>query len=1007
VSPHPPRSTPQTTPRTTPRTTGGTTETPETRRAAKGSAGGPARGATETAAPRRPAHAAGSPPESRGGGDEKLSGIVERVTFHSAETGWSVLRVSPFGAPQSRVTVTLRQVRAFAGASMDFYGSWTQHPRFGEQFDCRRAVLRKPASAAALEKYLGSGLIAGVGPRTARRIVRHFGDDALDVLEHRIERLLEVRGIARRRLERIAGAWREHRAIRDVVLFLQEHDVSTHFAVKIFRAYGDAAIEKVREDPFRLARDIYGIGFFSADRIAASLGFAPDGAPRIEAGIRHVLAAAREQGHCFLTAEQVEARARELLRLEELAEPRAAGAVPVGEALQGLARRGEVRVRELPPEVAGAASAESATDTVPCYYSPTLYRDEETLARQVARRVRRRVPVDVRRVERWLAAWCGRTGLALSDEQRAAVRASAERALSVLTGGPGCGKTTAVRAMVALARARDERVTLAAPTGRASQRLAEVVGQEAGTIHRLLEWSPTHGRFTRDARKPLATDLVVVDETSMLDVSLGAALLAAVPPAARVVLVGDPGQLPAVGAGDVLADLLRSPAVPRVALREVFRQADRSDIVRIAHGIARGEPPRIPSPLARPALWDEVRAGRTDCLFLDAEEATAEQARFVRRASAAVRRTLQDGRERRLASGEREVGRLRRDAAGRRVEVVSSDATTEGRPEGAPGAADGGREPGGSDGHDAIADPAPEAPLETFSIPPRFLHVDLAALGPEAPLARQIREVLGRVHPHSALRRGLTLPDAVVRLYRHTLPRVLGPEAEVQILTPMNRGSAGADALNRRIQAELAEAEAPDAPSSGARGAAGADGSAALGAAAGTPRLVLGDRLLRPGDRVIQRRNDYYLGVFNGDIGEVLEVDPAGPGCRVAFGPLGRRDQIVSYGPGDLGELALAYAITVHKSQGSEFDAVIVPLVAQHHRMLFRGLVYTALTRARRLAIFVGERRALARAIRNQSAERRQTALTYRIGQATAEPGRGTQGADPGATRRPADPGRA
>jgi len=982
VSPLPPRTTTRT-----------TTRTPSTRRTAERSTERPAPGATETAPSRRPSHAAGPAPGPRGGGEEKLSGIVERVTFHSAETGWSVLKVSPFGAPQSRVTVTLHQVRAFAGASMDFYGSWTQHPRFGEQFTCRRAVLRKPASAAALEKYLGSGLIAGVGPRTARRIVRHFGDDALDVLEHRIEKLLEVRGIARRRLERIAEAWREHRAIRDVVLFLQEHDVSTHFAVKIFRVYGDAAIERVREDPFRLARDIYGIGFFSADRIAAALGFAPDGAPRLGAGIRHVLAASREQGHCFLTAEQVEEQALALLRLAEEQRVRIRG------ALEDLAGRGEVRVRELPAEVVGAGAggsagvpqapdgdagapvpktAGSATTAVPCYYSPTLYRDEEALARQVARRAGRRMPVDAGRVERWLEAWCARSRLTLSAEQRAAVLASAERALSVLTGGPGCGKTTTVRAMVGLARARGERVTLAAPTGRASQRLAEVVGLEAGTVHRLLEWSPANGRFTRDARKPLATDLLVVDETSMLDVSLGAALLVAVPPEARVVLVGDPGQLPAVGAGDVLADLLRSPAVARTELREVFRQADRSAIVRIAHGIQRGEQPRIPSPIARPALWDEAGAGRTDCLFLDAEEATAEQARFVRRASAAIARTLEDGRERRLASGEREVGRLRRDPEGRRVEVVTADESEGAAESTSPHAAAEAGEPGSpaeareagehATSAEAVEDPTPDAPLEIFSIPPRFLHVDLAALGPDTPLAAQLREVLGRVHPHSALRRGLTLPDAVVRLYRYTIPRVLGADAEAQILTPMHRGSAGAHALNRRIQEELWRRDETSAP--------------AAGAAAPGPQLVLGERVLRPGDRVIQRRNNYHLGVFNGDIGEIVAIDPAGPGCQVAFGPAGRRDELVTYGPGDLAEIALAYAITVHKSQGSEFDAVIVPLVAQHHRMLFRGLVYTALTRARRLALFVGERRALARAIRNASAEHRQTALAYLIEEA-------------------------
>jgi exodeoxyribonuclease V alpha subunit len=875
--------------------------------------------------------------ESRSG-VEKLSGTVERVTFHSAETGWSVLRVAPFGAPEKRVTVTLHQVQAFAGATMDFFGGWKQHPRYGEQFECRSAVLRKPATAAGLEKYLGSGLITGVGPRMARRIVKHFGDRSLEVLEGEVERLLEVRGIARRRLEQIAGAWREHRAIRDVVLFLQENGISTHFAVKIYRAYGDAAIARVKEDPFQLARDIYGIGFFSADRIARSLGFDPAGRPRIEAGIRHVLAASREQGHCFLTAEQVHAQASALLRSARRDEGVDEGghggdasgagdgdgvAALVRPALDDLVARGEIRARLLPVQQAAAGSASSDAagprGEIACYYSRSLYHDEAALARQVARRARRRVAIDTVRATRWLDAWCARSSLELSAEQRAAVLGSAERAFSILTGGPGCGKTTTTRALVRLALAMGRRVTLAAPTGRAAQRMSQVVGLEAKTIHRLLEWSPLDGRFTRNAKSPLAADLLVVDETSMLDVSLGAALLDAVAEPAQVLFVGDPGQLPAVGAGDVLADLLRSPAVPRFELRRVFRQAERSAIVRFAHAIQRGERPEIPSPIARPEVWDEG----TDCLFLDAEEASAEQARFVRRAGALVRRTLDDRQERALESGGERIGRLRAGAEGGRVEVAPVEGS--------------------------------EDSLEVFSIPERFLHVDLARLSPEAPLAAQLRHVLARVHPHSVLRHGLTLADAVVRLYTQTLPRRLGAGTEVQILTPMNRGSAGAVELNRRIQ----QAVRPPSP--------------------GGAELVLGERALRPGDRVIQLRNNYHLGIFNGDIGEIVSVDPRGPGCEVAFGPAERRERVVSYGPSDLAEIALAYAITVHKSQGSEFDAVIIPLVAQHHRMLFRGLVYTALTRATRLAVFVGERRALGLAIRNQSAERRQTALAHLI----------------------------
>jgi len=876
-------------------------------------------------------------------GVERLAGVVERVTFHSPESGWSVLQVSPFGAPHTRVTVVVHQARVFAGASMEFRGSWQQHPRYGEQFQCTRAIERKPASAAALEKYLGSGLIRGVGPRTARKIVAHFGADTLDVFEGDIDRLVEVRGIARRKLETISEAWREHEAIRHVMMFLQEHGISTLFAVRIYKTYGDAAIDVVREDPYRLARDIYGIGFFSADRIAASLGFDPRGAARIDAGIRHVLASSREEGHCYLTAEQVGARTVELLGLDDAEDAAAA----VQAALEELAARGEVRVRALPREALRGGAARSAAraddpatgPTVTCYYARGLHRDEETVATQVAARLAsaRVADVDLARAARWLDAYARRVGIAPSQAQRAAVLGIVARPFSILTGGPGCGKTTTTRAVVRLARAMGRRVLLAAPTGRAAQRLSEVVGLEARTIHRLLEWSPVQAGFSRNAERRLATDFLVVDETSMLDVSLAACLLAAVPPAAQVLFVGDPDQLPPVGAGDVLGDLLRASAVPRFELSQVFRQADASHIVRFAHAIHRGETPPVPSPIARPEVWREG----VDCLFLDGEEATGEQIRFLRRAKDVIARTLADRQPRELVSGERVVGRLEPAASGRGVAVRPA-------PEGE--AADGAsaeRPAAGAPGEDAAAG-APER----FSIPRRLLRVDLERLARSDEGIEALREVVGRVHPHSVLHHGLSLSDAVRRLYTKTIPEHLGPDCEIQILTPMNRGTLGAAALNGAVQ----EAVTPARP--------------------GRAELHLGERVFRVGDRVIQRRNDYELGVFNGDIGRIVAADSQEVSCQVAFGT-GPEAQTVTYAQGDLAQLALAYAITVHKSQGSEFDAVILPLAAQHHRLLFRGLVYTGLTRARRLAVFVGERRALALAVRNAEASTRQTALTH------------------------------
>lgn len=958
---------------------------------------------------------------------ERLAGVVERITFHSPDSGWSVLQVSPFGAPHTRVSVIVHQAKVFAGATMEFEGSWRQHPRYGEQFSATRAVERKPASAAALEKYLGSGLIRGVGPRTARKIVAHFGSQTLGVFEDDIERLVEVRGIARRKLDSISQAWCEHQAIRHVMMFLQEHGISTLFAVRIYKTYGDAAIEIVREDPYRLARDIYGIGFFSADRIAASLGCDPTGATRLDAGIRHVLSASREEGHCFLTAEQVEVRTLDLLGLGAAESM----ALRVREALAALVERSEVRIRRLARSALGrdpgpsAATEESVLDVsrestahrddtsepdVVCYYARSLYRDEETVAREIARRIRDLASgvggIDVDRVARWVDAHSQRAGIVLSESQRRAVLGIAIQRFSILTGGPGCGKTTTTRTVVRLAQAMGKRVVLAAPTGRAAQRMKEVIGLEARTIHRLLEWSPMKAGFARDAEHPIPADFVVVDETSMLDVSLAASLLVAVPASAQILFVGDPDQLPSVGPGQVLADLLQTPGVPRFELREIFRQAEASQIVRFAHAIQHGEMPVIPSPLARPDVWQQ----QLDCLFVDGEEATQEQIRFLRRARAVIERTRSDRRSRDLVSDGRIVGRLEVESESLRVSPprpsfpvssTSPSASPSPSPSPRPGAAGsegtiedederGGEGEGegdeeatraseGTSGSSLSGKTSSGETLsgetlsgEPFSIPRRFLRVDLERLAESERGIEEIRTVLGRVHPHSVLRYGLSLADAVRRLYTKTIPEQLGRDCEIQILTPMNRGSLGATALNQLIQ----EAVTPSRP--------------------GRAEIRLGERVFRVGDRVIQRRNDYDLGVYNGDIGRIVAADGLEMSCEVEFGSEVGPDvgsgvgsgvgsateagtQRVTYTQADLAQLALAYAITVHKSQGSEFDVVILPLVAQHHRMLFRGLVYTGLTRARRLALFVGERRALALAVGNAEGVSRQTALRERI----------------------------
>ncbi len=401
---------------------------------------------------------------------ERLAGIVERVTFHNEQNGWSVLKVTSFRDPARLTTVLIHQVKVFAGATMEFWGAGGHHAKFGEQFKAVRAVEKKPATAAALEKYLGSGLICGVGPATAKKIVGHFNEKTLDVFESKIEELMKVPGIAEKKLEQIKTSWEEHRAIRDVMIFLQGYGISTLFSTKIYKTYGDKAIQIVSANPYRLAHDIYGIGFFSADKIALAMGFERTGEPRIESGIKHVLAASREEGHCFLTDRQISANTLELLR-EPIAEDR------IMAVLENLLFTSQVKSRKL--------HRDGERET--CYYSKGLYFDELTTAQQVQGLLGGSVTVDRERVRAWVAQYCEKHQINLSDEQDAAVCGIAGESFSILTGGPGAGKTTCTKVLVQLLRAMKKHVLLAAPTGRAAQRMTEVSGSEAKTIHRLLE----------------------------------------------------------------------------------------------------------------------------------------------------------------------------------------------------------------------------------------------------------------------------------------------------------------------------------------------------------------------------------------------------------------------------------------------------------------------------------------------------------------------------------------
>lgn len=812
---------------------------------------------------------------------EKLSGIVQRVTYHNEVTGWSVLRVQSYNNPGEQVTVTVHQTKVFAGATMEFHGSWSVHPQYGRQFKATESIEKKPASAAALEKYLGSGLIKGVGPKTAQKIVKHFREDTLRVFEQDIERLTEVPGIARKKLDMIELAWREHRMIRDVMIFLQGHGISTLFAVRIFKQYGENAIEMVSSDPYRLASDFYGIGFFSADKVALSIGLAPDSDQRIMAAVRHVLAASREQGHCYLTAGQILDSVETLLELELGARLEA--------ILKQMEEQNHLRVRTL-PDKEGLA--------ITCYYSKTLYYDEETVARRL-NSFRAPVHVDSEKVEQWLKNYCGQNDIQLSEEQASAASRVVQHRFSVLTGGPGCGKTTTTQVIVRLLEAMGHKVLLAAPTGRAAQRMGEVIGREAKTLHRLLEWKG--GAFVRNEKQPLQADFLIVDECSMLDISLTASLVKAVPDRCQVLFIGDADQLPSVGAGNVLHDIIASGVVPCFRLTQVFRQARESKIIGFAHEINRGETPRIDSPFKHPEIWQD----KTDCLFLDSDEPTNEQMNFVTK----VKRTF----------------KLRVP----QLEGLSTGDT-----------------PYEFRTHEAIASPYEKE----FIVPDKFQHVDLQKLAETDGAIDELKTVLKKVHPWSTLHYGLAAVDTVVKLYLEWIPKYYGRESEIQILSPMTRGSLGTANLNKVIQ------QAANPPRDD------------------KPQIQVGERIFRVGDRVIHRRNNYDLAVFNGDIGVIRAIDTSVLTCVVAFFPDSRE---VLYQRDDILELDLAYAITIHKSQGSEFKAVILPVLTQHFKMLYRNLIYTGLTRARELAVFVGTRRAMAMAIRQQDTSNRQTALEY------------------------------
>ncbi|HKN95571.1 MAG TPA: ATP-dependent RecD-like DNA helicase [Pseudonocardiaceae bacterium] len=721
-----------------------------------------------------------------------LEAVLERITFANEETGYTVARVDT-GRGGDLVTVVGALLGAQPGESLRMRGRWGSHPQYGRQFHVDDYTTVLPATVQGIRRYLGSGLIKGIGPRLADRIVEHFGVTALEVIETEPARLIEVPNLGPKRTKLIAAAWDEQKAIKEVMVFLQGVGVSTSLAVRIYKQYGDTSIDVVRREPYRLATDVWGIGFRTADTIAKAVGVPHDSPQRIKAGLQFTLSEATGNGDCYLPEQRLIADAIKILQVDT-------GAVI--DCLAELVAEEGVVAERLPDEEDGRA-----------IYLLPFHRAEIALAGQLrsllaapADRLAAFAGVDWPKALAWLR---DRTGTELAPAQEAAVRLALTSKVAVLTGGPGCGKSFTVRSIVTLALAKRATVVLAAPTGRAAKRLAELTGQDAATVHRLLELRPG-GDAAYDRDRPLHADLVVVDESSMLDLLLANKLVKAVPPGAHLLLVGDVDQLPSVGPGEVLRDLLADGTpIPSVRLTQVFRQAQRSGVVTNAHRINAGDFP--------------VVTGLPD-FFL-----------FV-----------EDDAER---------------AAALTVDVV----------------------------------------------------------------ARRIPAKFG-----------------------------LDPRRDVQVLAPMHRGPAGAGALNTLLQ----DALTPARP--------------------GLAERRFGGRVFRVGDKVTQIRNNYDKGangVFNGTLGVVTGLDPVEQRLSVRTD----EDEDVDYEFGELDELVHAYAVTIHRSQGSEYPCVVIPITTSAWPMLQRNLLYTAVTRAKRLVVLVGAPKAIGQAVRAAGAGRRHTALDHRL----------------------------
>jgi exodeoxyribonuclease V alpha subunit len=728
-----------------------------------------------------------------------LEGSVERVTYYSEETGYTVLRLSVSGRPDL-VTVVGNLPEVQPGERLRLDGDWTTHSQYGRQFKAHSCEQVLPATAEGVRRYLGSGLIRGVGPVTAKKIVDSFGADALTVLDGEPQRLLEVPGVGPKRADAIAAAWEEQRQIRQVMLFLQSHGVTTGLAVKIYKTYGDDALPIVQENPYRLARDIWGVGFKTADKIARDLGLPSDAPTRIQAGVAYALSQMADDGHVYAPEEDLVGEASQLLEVdEELISP----------AIDALDAHDVVQRDHLTYPTPGQPQdpLQSVRDEHAVYLTP-FYTSEVGAAGRIQAMVD---SPDTRLARFYSVDWNGLlaqvsqdSDLDLSAEQRAAVEAALTNKVTVLTGGPGTGKTVTVRTIIAALDAFGGRYGLCAPTGRAAKRLSEATGRPAQTVHRLLEYSPRDG-FRRNEDNPLPVDLLIVDEASMLDLILTHHLLKAVESSTHLLLVGDVDQLPSVGAGDVLRDIIASKRAKLIRLTHIFRQAAESGIIVNAHRINQGETPLL---------------NQFDDFFFFSKEDPQEAADLL-------------------------------------VDVV----------------------------------------------------------------VRRIPEKFG-----------------------------LDPVDDIQVLAPMYRGACGVANLNDRLQ-ETLNPPGPD-----------------------RPERRLAGRPFRVGDKVMQVKNAYDKDCYNGDIGRVAGIDGMSQTLTVMID-----ERPIVYDWTETDELVHAFAVSVHKSQGAEYPAVVLPMLTQHYLLLQRNLLYTGITRAKQLVVLVGTRRAIAIAVRNNKVAQRHSGLSVRL----------------------------